>query len=288
MARTKPPGPKSVNLSVQEMQAAIPKIRRRIDELEAFDTRVLLRRDDPRIEALEKKVDNTLSDIFGHDSYELREYGGTEFDTLGLSWSESGHEVSRIQINVKEGIVRAAVRLMTLTEILMERIVDAHAQPMVPNAKPVPAPPTRKVFIVHGHDEGMKETVARYITTLNLDPIILHEKANEGKTIIEKFEQHALVDFAVVLFSPDDVGYAKGNPTQPRDRARQNVVLELGFFMGALKRHKVCVLVQENIEKPSDYDGVLYIPFDATGSWRFQLAKEMRASGIEIDMNKAV
>ncbi len=101
---------------------------------------------------------------------------------------------------------------------------------------------SRRVFVVHGHDDGLKETVARFLTKLDLEPVILHEQPNRGRTIIEKFEEHSDVAFAVVLFTPDDVGYPSGKVDESKPRARQNVVLELGFFMAALGREKVCVL----------------------------------------------
>src|SRR5690606_627542 len=93
-----------------------------------------------------------------------------------------------------------------------------------------PAP--RKVFVVHGHEDGASEAVARFLEKLGLEAIILMEQANQGRTIIEKFEAHGDVGFAVVLLTPDDEGYAKGKPPQPR--ARQNVIFELGYFVGRL------------------------------------------------------
>ncbi len=116
-------------------------------------------------------------------------------------------------------------------------------------------PLEREIFIVHGHDDGMKETVARFLEKSDFTPIILHEKANAGDTLIEKFERHSGVGYAVVLFSPDDFGAANGAPSKPR--ARQNVVFELGFFMGKLGRDRVCVLIKEGVEKPSDIDGIV-------------------------------
>ena len=91
-------------------------------------------------------------------------------------------------------------------------------------------PAARKIFIVHGHDEGAREAVARYVEKLKFEPIILHEQASRGRTVIEKIEAHSDVGFAVVLLTPDDFGGEKGE--QPKDRARQNVVLELGYFVG--------------------------------------------------------
>ena len=147
---------------------------------------------------------------------------------------------------------------------------------------------TNEIFIVHGRDEGAKETVARFLETLDLKPLILHEQANLGRTIIEKFEQHAEVGFVVALLTPDDVGAGKGEESTLNPRARQNVIFEFGYFIGKLSRKRVCALVKGNVEKPSDYDGVLYISLDDSGGWKMKLFKELRSAGFDIDANKAV
>ena len=152
-----------------------------------------------------------------------------------------------------------------------------------------PTPHGNKVFIVHGHDGGLKETVARFVARLVLEPVILHEKPNEGNAIIEKFERHSRdASFAVVLLTPDDKGGAtESDPGTYRSRARQNVVLELGYFLGSLGRRKVCALYSEGVELPSDMSGILYIPVDSGNGWRLALAREIKASGFDVDLNKA-
>jgi predicted nucleotide-binding protein len=144
------------------------------------------------------------------------------------------------------------------------------------------------VFIVHGHDDHTREATARFISKLGLEPIILHERANQGKTIIEKLEANADVAFAVVLLTPDDEGHAVGKPDNLQPRARQNVVLELGYFMGALRRHRVCALHKGNLELPSDVDGVVYVPMDDGDAWHLKLAKEMKVAGLDVDLNKII
>jgi predicted nucleotide-binding protein len=143
-----------------------------------------------------------------------------------------------------------------------------------------------KVFVVHGHDEAARETVARFLSRLDLTPVILHEQASQGRTIVEKLEHHGDVGFAVVLLTPDDVGGISPDHLQPR--ARQNVVLELGYFLGRLGRDHVCALHRGELELPSNYMGVIYIPFDSGGGWRIELAKELKAAGFNVDMNKAL
>jgi predicted nucleotide-binding protein len=148
----------------------------------------------------------------------------------------------------------------------------------------------KKVFIVHGRDEAAEEAVARFISQMGLSPVILHEEPNKGRTIIEKFEQHADVSFAVVLLTADDVGAEKSVPDSLRPRPRQNVVFELGYFVGKLGRGKVCALRDEisDMELLSDYHGVLFVTRDGPGAWRLQLARELKAAGFEVDLNKCM
>ncbi|MBX9955700.1 nucleotide-binding protein [Peribacillus simplex] len=143
-----------------------------------------------------------------------------------------------------------------------------------------------KVFIVHGHDDLAKIEVARFIEKMGLNPIILHEQASGGKTIIEKIEAYSNVGFGVVLYTPCDVGTKKGNEANLQPRARQNVVFEHGFLIGKIGRHNVTALVKEKVETPNDISGVVYINMDPHYAWQFGLAKELKSSGYDIDMNR--
>lgn len=144
--------------------------------------------------------------------------------------------------------------------------------------------PGKKVFIVHGHDEGTREAVARLIHQLNLSPVILAEQPNQGQTIIEKFEQSSNdVQYAVVLLTADDIGTSKDKPNELKPRARQNVIFELGFFAAKLGRKNVCALHQGGIEIPSDYHGVTYVSLDSK-DWKWQLAREIKQV-IPVDLN---
>jgi predicted nucleotide-binding protein len=149
---------------------------------------------------------------------------------------------------------------------------------------------SNQIFIVHGHDEEMKQAVARTLGKLDLEPIILHEQENIGKTIIEKFESCSEnVSFAIILLSPDDLGYKKDQLSgSAMFRARQNVILELGYFMGKLGRRNVVALHRNetNFEFPSDILGILHITFDPYNGWKLALAKELVASDYDIDFKK--
>jgi predicted nucleotide-binding protein len=147
----------------------------------------------------------------------------------------------------------------------------------------------KKIFIIHGHDEAMKQTVARTLEKLGLTPVILHEQPNIGRTIIEKFTVYSDVSFAIALLSPDDVAHSTtANPKQAKFRARQNVILELGFFLGKLGRNRVVVLFHQsdNFEMPSDYSGVLFVPYGEDNHWQFNLLRELKACGYDVDANK--
>ena len=153
--------------------------------------------------------------------------------------------------------------------------------------KPVQTPDaSRKIFVVHGHDEGAREAVARFIERIELKAIILHEQPNRGLTIIEKFEAEAeQVGFTVVLLTPDDLGGTQANGEQA-PRARQNVIYELGYFVGKIGRGRVCLLRKGDIEGFSDFNGVIYTQMDAAGAWKLTLARELKAAGFDVDLNK--
>lgn len=145
---------------------------------------------------------------------------------------------------------------------------------------------SNKVFVVHGHNDTMKLAVARIIEKLGLEPIILHEQPNKGRTIIEKLERLSQdVSFAVVLLSADD------KMDDGKYRARQNVVLELGYFISKLGRENVVALYDissgtELLDIPSDISGVLYEPYDKPdGSWRYEVVQELQAAGFSVDAN---
>ncbi|KKF38679.1 TIR domain-containing protein [Hafnia alvei] len=155
----------------------------------------------------------------------------------------------------------------------------------IPQTMLIP-PLSKKVFIVHGHDEGAREKVARFLERIGLEAIILHEQANRGRTVIEKVIEYGNVGFAVVLLTPDDEGCVKGGILEPR--ARQNVLLELGFFIGHLGRDKVCALKKGTVEIPSDFAGVVWETMDDNNGWKQSLSRELVAAGHKIDWNEVM
>ena len=161
----------------------------------------------------------------------------------------------------------------------------ARPKTLVSQTHPKPSVSGNRVFIVHGHDEGMKQAVARLVEKLGLEPIILHEQPSAGRTVIEKLEEHSNVEYVIVLLSPDDLGAAKLTPRELRPRPRQNVVFEMGFFVGRLNRRSVCAIVKDEVEIHSDIQGLVYIPMDDKGGWQIYLAKELKKAGFRVSLD---
>lgn len=150
-------------------------------------------------------------------------------------------------------------------------------------------PMLSKVFVVYGHDNAARTELEAMLRRWRLEPLILDQLPSEGQTIIEKLEKYtAEVKFAVVLATPDDEGYRAGHEDEKAFRARQNVVMELGMMLTLLGRKNVAILMkqQDNMERPSDIQGLLYIPFkdNLQKDAGLLLAKEMQAQGYPISL----
>jgi predicted nucleotide-binding protein len=180
--------------------------------------------------------------------------------------------------------VRNAVALLEAAKTKVE--LNDDEEPQSPAALVGEDTARTEIFIVHGRDEGRKEMVARFVHDLTgRSPIILHEQASGGNTLIEKLERYApKIAFAVVIATGDDVGrVADGGDGMERSRARQNVILELGYFMALLGRKNVVVLVEPGVEHPSDIHGIVYIELDSGRGWRVDLARELEDAGMPVD-----
>lgn len=161
-------------------------------------------------------------------------------------------------------------------------------------ASPEPVQPvtnaSNEIFVVHGRDLGAKDTVARFLEQVKIKPVVLQELPDLGKTVIEKFEYYAGPSgFAIVLLTPDDTGALKGEGNSTKSRARQNVIFELGYFVGKLGRNRVRVLTKgEEVEILSDYSGVIGIPMDDNDGWKLRLVQELHSAGYAVDANDAI
>ena len=259
---------------------AIERLRKVLNEIPNLKS---LHRQSPEFIKWHRNAEVAVKRVFGGDSDHIRDFSEVQYFRVRMDFNEAR---SKAQTDYVNGLEKAASILESMIDEINEDWDDDYSIRNNSDATVIVAGANSKVFVIHGHDEASREMVARFLKQLRLEPIILHEQANQGRTIIEKFEAHADVAFAVVLLTPDDVGALSGDKLKPR--ARQNVILELGFFLGKLGRSKVCTLVKDDIEKPSDYDGVVYISLDDAGAWRLKLVGELKEAGLDVDANRAL
>lgn len=149
-------------------------------------------------------------------------------------------------------------------------------------------PLSNDIFIVYGHDVGARDALELMLRRMELNPIVLANLSASGDTIIEKLEKYLResgnVGFACVLLTPDDQGHRQGAPEEVKYRARQNVILELGMALSRLGRNRVAILYKETVERPSDIDGLLYLPFEEhVSEVKAVLFRELKDAGYSPD-----
>lgn len=275
--------PQPANLTAEQIRSGISRLQRRIETLESFDPNSIDERWSSEVKTLQVSIEETLQRVFGAGTIEFMRYRDAATLDRGpviINRRASPNEVKRY---LEEGKKHSLSLLNQAVRSLEEELEHLPLGSNIAEGKTEDIRVGgRKVFVVHGRDDGTKHEVARFLHNIDLEPIILHERPNRGRTIITKFQEEAKdVSFAIVLMTPDDEGGLTGGPFSPR--ARQNVVFELGFFYGTLGSGHVVALVKGDVETPSDFDGVLYIQIDSTGGWKVQLARELKAAGLKFD-----
>jgi len=230
-------------------------------------------------------VEKVLSQTFGEDSGHLNTWRGPM--TLRIVGGYGSHQSDAQRIinlfNERRQALGAIIEAGD-GELRREKLIaqSSNSRP----AEPVePRLDTGKVFIVHGRNDAIREASARFVQRLGLNPVILHEEPNGGLTLLEKFEKHALTGYAIVIITGDDVGCLADSQDSLKPRARQNVIYELGFFAGAIGRGRVCALYQPGVELPSDLGGLAVVEIDPAEAWKFKVAREMKAAGLNVDLN---
>jgi predicted nucleotide-binding protein len=293
--RPTPQTPLSPILSPAEKRSAIDRLKRRIEDLRNFEPQSVQARRSPEVVNLEAAIEETLAAVFGHGTDRCNRYSsaaGLEPTAIGLLYvgpgaRRQGENIGELRMKIAERKQRAIVLLESAVQGLEEELEHEPAVLVAASVKALDLPARRphKVFVVHGHDAAPRAEVARLIEKLGFEAIILHERPNKGRTLVTKFREEAEgVGFAVVLMTPDDLGKTvSADDLNPR--ARQNVVFELGFFIGKLGPERVAALVKGSVEKPSDFDGVVYVSLDSA-DWQRQLGQELQEAGYDIDWNK--
>jgi predicted nucleotide-binding protein len=231
----------------------------------------------PEFESWHSRAERFLVNHFGRDNYEVTDFSNTLF--MPMVYAPGADDI-RIKACC-DGLKKTKdIFKDYLTEIKEEMLEKDEESEKTAHTKL--SHQNNKVFVVHGHDEALKEKVARLLEKQGLEAIILSEQANKGKTIIEKFEENSDVGAAICLFTGDDIGKEKSEAVE-KQRARQNVVYEAGYFMGKLGRERVIMLVDNGIELPSDLQGVVYTDSE---SWKTEVLQELQSIGYGIDFNK--
>lgn len=221
-----------------------------------------------------QRLEMVIGKIFGEQSKYLEKLKSIRFYPTIV--------VAGVQEDTRPYFFSGTDKVKNLIDVMIE---DLELDTTKPPTQVINLNKCNKVFVVHGRDDLAKNEVARFLEKLGIEAIILHEQVNGGATIIEKFEQYSDVGFAVILYTPCDTGKYKDDK-KANFRARQNVVFEHGYFIGKIGRKNVLALVKDDVEKPSDIDGVVYQPMDNSGAWKFKLAKELQNCNFDIDMNK--
>jgi predicted nucleotide-binding protein len=286
---TPPPTPKKT-LTPSDLHNGIRRLRQRIEELEAFDPNKMTEKHPAELEGLSTAIQTALARIFGDGTADYQRF----LPATDLQWTEPAFYVSGMPPTPLSDYIkgvsynreRSLVQLREAVRALEEDLAEAEsAEQATPNASATATTPSRKVVIVHGRDNDAKNEVARFLSKIGLQEIILHERPNIGRHLLTKFQEESEgASYAVVLITPDDEGGLPGEA--PHKRARQNVVFELGFLIGKLGSGRVAALVKGDVEKPSDFDGVGYIPLDPTGGWKGLLARELKAARIPFEADK--
>lgn len=241
-----------------------------------------VRTDGPAHGAWKAKVDAILTATLGKDSETLRKFREVSYH-IGI-YSGAVGEAERDARYFAEGLARAT-GLIDAAIFELELKAETKKRHAVADR----AAPTGPIFVVHGRDDAHKYQLLRLLdrTAIETEAIVLHEQPSGGATILEKFERHAqTASCAIVLLTGDDEGRLRGPDAPLSPRGRQNVILELGVFIGSLGRAHVVVLKDPDVEVPSDLDGLVYIPLDSAGAWRHSLLKELAAIGIKLDFTR--
>ncbi|MBU1306570.1 MAG: nucleotide-binding protein [Alphaproteobacteria bacterium] len=292
MARRPPAQPPIVPKTEAELRSGLRRLKEVAERLDTFDIANAHPDDDGELSRLIADIAAAVDRAFPAGSSDHDRYSSASsihgFHSIQMAdpfgrGGYSGPNLPEYRRGLTSDITRSKSLLASAISTLEADISDM--APQEPE-HPVLRQRNNRIFIVHGRADGPKNTVARFLTDLGLLPIILHEQPNQGRSTIEKIEAFDDVDFAVVLFTPDDFGALQGET--PNARPRQNVLFELGYFIGRLKRSNVCVLRQGEVEILSDYVGPIWLDFDGAGAWKSSLVRELRAAKFELDPAKVI
>ena len=232
--------------------------------------------DTPAWLAWKTRVFNVAGAIGSEESPALR------LAKKALSINTEGHYPDRF--------ARAHNCLKKALDLLLAAVNDdAFGELRQPRAESVLPTISNKVFVVHGHDSGLKAEIEQFLSHIGLEAVVLHRQPDQGQTIIEKFEKYSDVGYAIILLTPDEVAYTVDQGVLPAEerttemRARPNVIFEFGYFVGKLGRGRVCCIYKGEVVLPSDLHGLVYKKVDSSfESQAFGLMRELKTAGYQI------
>ncbi|WP_353049724.1 nucleotide-binding protein [Exiguobacterium sp. s193] len=229
-----------------------------------------------------QELHTVLPYVFENHKEKIANFSRIKFRPAIFSTGDNTRLFTKVFMDGKQSTIDFISGLIHAIEFEHSIGIKEASKTQLTQEKPIE---NKKIFIVHGHDENLKSEVALFVERQGLESVILHQQASGGKTIIEKLEERSDVGFAIVLYTPCDVGRVstarRNNP-----RARQNVVFEHGFFIGKIGRGKVVALVKDGTEIPNDYSGVVYVNHNENGAWKTEIGRELAHAGYAIDFMK--
>ena len=220
----------------------------------------------------ETRCTGILKSLFDEKSAQVKALQ-TALDVPIIGWGNAKFELRRSYII---GVLQTAVEI--IENDIFNEIKKQRAK--------APEKLSNKVFVVHGHDDLSKTSLEIFLNEIGLEPIVLHRQADEGQTIIEKFEKHSDVGYAFVLLTPDEFAYLASDSHLPENkrklesRARPNVIFEFGYFVGKLGRNRVCCLYTGDVNLPSDVNGMIYKQYqNSVEESAYSIIKDLKAAG---------
>jgi predicted nucleotide-binding protein len=203
----------------------------------------------------------------------------------GINSRTRGHGIEAFE-HVKNNLMKA----LEITKEILEG-EDLYGELKSSQSSSIVPTISNKIFIVHGRDQSLKTDTERFLRELGLIPVVLHREVDQGKTIIEKFEQHSDVGYAFILLTPNEISFPstendlEDSRRTKKYRTRPNVIFEFGYFIARLGRDRVCCLHKGNVEVPSDIDGLVYKKVDESiDSQGLAIIRELKAAGYQINM----
>jgi predicted nucleotide-binding protein len=260
-----------------------------------------LGRGKPEFEKWRRNTEIAIAEIFGENSQNVRDFIKIHYspiimfsNTTDAMFQKAYHNGLDSASSVLQSMIKEVEKYWDEDAILKPEKLEKAEKPNKPEKSvdfPAVLHELRKadeIFIIHGQDKSVMENVAEFITKLGLEPIILHDQSGQGRTIIEELEQHTRIGFALVILTPDETCSLNEAGSEGKLHARQDVIFEFGYFLGRLGRQRVCALAGENVEVPSDYPGVLYIPLDTAEAWKIRILKVLKTAGYKVDANLVI